>query len=130
MINVEIFDDFILKEKDLESNSLEVLLSVDCHMKITIASRIFYEDWICPIELYYHYKIWINKLQLNQLSEFVYITEDNSINPILAFYYIDDNKWIIDSCYKKYDEQKIFTKKEVLDFFEQFEKLLFLHVCK
>lgn len=76
MIEVILYDDFIINYKDLKSSSLAVQLSVDCHMKITVNKKTFYDDWICPIELYFQYCEWRNKCKkMHNYCDFNYITE-------------------------------------------------------
>ncbi len=129
MLNVILYDDFVIDYNDLKSSLLETQLSVDCHMKITINEKIFYNDWICPIEFYYQYCKWKNNCkESNDYSDFEYVTEDNGVNPILKFQYIGNNNWRIDSCYKEYDEANIFTTEQIKFFFDQYEIQLFEHV--
>ena len=76
-------------------------------MKITINDKIFYNDWICPIEFYYQYCKWKNNCkEAYEYSDFEYVTEDNGVNPILKFQYIGNNNWRIDSCIRN-------TKKQI-----------------
>ena len=76
MIEVILYDDFVINYKDLKSSSLAVQLSVDCHMKITVNKKTFYDDWICPIELYFQYCEWRNKCKkMHNYCDFNYITE-------------------------------------------------------
>ncbi len=130
MLQVELYNDnFVLTENDLKSKSLEILLSVDCNMRIMVDGLVFYDDCVCPLELYYHYNLWKKIEQKTNLQiDFVHFTEDNDKNPILAFINNGKDMWRIDSCYKKYDERKKFTKNQILDFFAQYEKQLLKHI--
>lgn len=128
MIKIEFLDEFIIKEKDIKNNSLETLLSIDCRLKIIVDENLYYEDWVCPLEMYYHYRIWKNKCKPNNFIDFKYITEDNNLNPILEFTYVNKNAWKIDSCFKKYNEEKRITTEDVINFFSNYEKLLYKHI--
>ena len=131
MIEVILYDDFVINYKDLKSSSLAVQLSVDCHMKITVNKKTFYDDWICPIELYFQYCEWRNKCKkMHNYCDFNYITEDNSENPILKFQYISNNSWLIDSCYKEYNEAVLISTEQVNNFFEQYEIQILNHTIK
>ena len=50
MIKINLKGDFRIKQEDLFNYSLEKLLSIDCWMIIKINDKIFYSDWICPLE--------------------------------------------------------------------------------
>lgn len=58
------------------------------------------------------------------------ITEDNSENPILKFQYISNNSWLIDSCYKEYNEASLISTEQVNNFFEQYEIQILNHTIK
>lgn len=87
MIKINLKGDFRIKQEDLFNYSLEKLLSIDCWMIIKINDKIFYSDWICPLEFFAQYKKWKEEKGLNLKKSFQYVTTDNSENPILSFFW-------------------------------------------
>lgn len=129
MIKIKLEGDFQIKQTDLNEHSLEKLLGIDCWMIIKISDKIFYNDWICPLEFFEQYKKWKDENGLNKKIFFQYRSEDNSENPILAFVWSPSKKvWFIDSCLKNYNEISEFSDKDLYCFFKQFEDELYSHI--
>ena len=129
MIKINLKGDFRIKQEDLFDYSLEKLLSIDCWMIIKINDKIFYSDWICPLEFFAQYKKWKEEKGLNLKKSFQYVTTDNSENPILSFFWSPAKKsWYIDSCLKKYIDASAFSDEDLYCFFKQFENEIETHV--
>ena len=129
MIKINLKGDFRIKQEDLFDYSLEKLLSIDCWMIIKINDKIFYNDWICPLEFFAQYKKWKEVKGLNLKKSFQYVTTDNSENPILSFFWSPAKKsWYIDSCLKKYIDSSAFSDEDLYCFFKQFKNEIETHV--
>ena len=124
-------DNFRISKNDLIiSESIEKQLSIDCKLKIIINGRIFYDDWIYPLELYYEYLKWNESFQKGEHTNFQYNTVDNYENPLFEFLFDEDIKqWKIDGKFKNYEEKSYFSDEEIVNFFEQFIQLISTHIC-
>lgn len=105
------------------------LLSIDCKMKIYIDKNLFFDDWICPLELYYQLKKWEMKIKDNVMNDFNYNSMETSYNPVISFNYnIETQKWKIDGEYKLYEEVREFDIEELLLIFTDLESELRSHI--
>ena len=125
MIKVQLSGDFEFKEKDLKKRNYELSITTDCWATITINDELFFEDWICPLELYFQYLDWKEDFNNGLIRDFEYISDDNGENPILSFNKIND-KWFAYSVLTQ-KRSGFLTINEVLDFFESFEVQLLKH---
>ena len=125
MIKVQLSGEFEFKDQDLKSKNYELSIITDCWVSIVINDELFFEDWICPLELYFQYIDWKKDYDSGLIRDFEYTSDDNGENPILSFNKIDD-KWIAYSVLTKKNSGCI-TKNEILDFFESFEFQLLKH---
>ena len=97
----------------------------DCWATIIVNDEVFFEDWICPLELYFQYLDWKKDFDNGLIRDFEYISDDNEVNPILSFKVID-NKWVAYSALTK-RTSSVISINEILDFFESFEVQLLKH---
>ena len=125
MIKVQLSGDFKFKEKDLKKRNYELSIITDCWATITINDELFFEDWICPLELYFQHLDWKEDFNNGLIRDFEYISDDNGENPILSFNKIND-KWFTYSVLTQ-KRSDFLTINEVLDFFESFEVQLLKH---
>lgn len=125
MIKVQLSGDFKFKEKDLKKRNYELSIITDCWATITINDELFFEDWICPLELYFQHLDWKEDFNNGLIRDFEYISDDNGENPILSFNKIND-KWFAYSVLTQ-KRSDFLTINEVLDFFESFEVQLLKH---
>lgn len=125
MIKVQLSGDFEFKEKDLKKRNYELSITTDCWATITVNDELFFEDWICPLELYFQYLDWKEDFNNGLIRDFEYISDDNGENPILSFNKIND-KWFTYSVLTQ-KRSDFLTINEVLDFFESFEVQLLKH---
>lgn len=125
MIKVLLSGEFEFKDKDLKNRNYELSIMTDCWATITVNDEVFFEDWICPLELYFQYLDWKKDFDNGLIRDFEYISDDNGENPILSFNKIDD-KWIAFSVLTQKNSGFI-TKNGILDFFKSFEVQLLKH---
>ena len=58
MITVQLCGEFDFSHKDLSIRNYEKSITTDCWMKFHINEDLFFDDWICPLEMYYQYLDW------------------------------------------------------------------------
>ena len=124
MIKVRLNGDFYFTNSDLVEKNYAKAIMTDCWMTIEIGDERCFDDWVCPLELYFQYLDWKKDYLKGNIHDFNYISDDNAENPILSFKFSDDN-WEIFSCLYK-TNQKIETI-DVLGFFDSFETQLLKH---
>ena len=112
-----------IPQADVNDTSLITLLEYDCIMKIAIGKNNYFEADICPLEMLNAYREWYDSIEIGQMKDFEYITEDDGNNPVLYFKHSEEG-WTIHSCWEKYLETKKFTLEEILSFFEMYKKEL------
>ena len=113
----------VIPKSSLNDHSLSTLLEYSCWMHIEIGGKVFYDDGICPLEMRYAYKCWLDELYSGNMQDFIYLTEDDGHNPFLQFCYHKEG-WTIHSCFEQYYEPRLFSTQELLSFFEMFENEL------
>src|SRR5690554_2692847 len=120
MIKIELYDDdFTIFKFDLDAKTYPILNSIDCKMRIIVENKIFYDDWICPLELYYQFKLWFEDVKKGNLKDFSHETIETDDNPIILFSFDKEVlQWTIDGTFKKYYEEKTFITIELLSLFE------------
>lgn len=110
-----------IPKRFLGRTSLEFLLMFDCFMNIKVGDKLFYDDYICPLEMRYAYLEWCKNYAF--CRDFIYNTEDDSNNPILMFKSCCEG-WKIISTHSEYDCDEIFDYDDISGFFMQFENQL------
>lgn len=126
MLIVQLSGDFVFSDADVMNQDYIKALTTDCWMTISIMDNVLYNDWICPLELYFQYMNWKKEFLAGNVQSFHYISDDNTVNPILSFHLIDD-QWAISSCLTDNSFRDKLSTAEVLRFFESFETQLFKH---
>lgn len=119
MIKMQLSGEFVFSNEDLQRKNYSKSITTDCWMKLVINDELFFNDWICPLELYFQYLDWKKDYKNGLIRDFEYISDDNGDNPILSFNKIGD-KWIAFSALTQKNSGFI-TKNEIMDFFESFE---------
>ena len=119
MIKMQLSGEFVFSNEDLQRKNYSKSITTDCWMKLVINDELFFNDWICPLELYFQYLDWKEDYKNGLIRDFEYISDDNGDNPILSFNKIGD-KWIAFSALTQKNSGFI-TKNEIMDFFESFE---------
>lgn len=125
MIKMQLSGEFVFSNEDLQRKNYSKSITTDCWMKLVINDELFFNDWICPLELYFQYLDWKEDYKNGLIRDFEYISDDNGDNPILSFNKIGD-KWIAFSALTQKNSGFI-TKNGILDFFEAFEVQLLKH---
>lgn len=125
MITVQLCGEFDFSHKDLSIRNYEKSITTDCWMKFHINEDLFFDDWICPLEMYYQYLDWKKNYDNGLVQSFEYTSDDNGENPILSFRQIN-NMWIAYSVLTKRNSDFI-TLHDVLNFFELFSSQLMQH---
>ncbi len=126
MIKVKLIGDFKFNKLDILNRDYIKALSVDCIMSVSIDNKPVYEDWICPLELYFQLLEWDNIIINKCHTSFYYFSDDNGSNPIFSIEFCDSDKWIFKNhlannvCYLSDDD----VKKFYLEYKYQFQ----LHV--
>lgn len=128
MIKVQLSGEFEFLNNDLKKRNYEKSITTDCWMKIVINDELFFDDWVCPLELYFQYLDWKKDFDNELIRNFEYISDDNGENPILSFRAIGD-KWVAFSELTKKTSDFI-TLNDILEFFESFEVQLLRHKNK
>lgn len=111
-----------IKSEYLNSTSLLDLLEFSCIMLIKINDRVYFEEGICPLEMRYSICNWEQNFN-GKYNDFIYNTEDDSLNPILQFKF-DGKKFHIDSVHKKFDCNSLFDITDIQSLFNDFKKEL------
>ena len=118
MIKVKLSGEFEFSNNDLVRKNYEKSIMTDCWMQIIINDDLFFDDWVCPLELYFQYLDWKKDFDNKVIRNFEYISDDNSKNPILGFY-ATGNKWkAFSALTQKYSQ--FITTNDVVEFFESF----------
>lgn len=125
MIKLQLIGEFVFSNKDLQKRNYSKSIMTDCWMKLVINDDLFFDDWICPLELYFQYLDWKEDYKNGVIRNFEYISDDNGNNPILCFKEID-NRWIAYSVLTNRSSNYI-TFQDVLYFFELFTLQLMQH---
>lgn len=125
MIKVQLSGEFEFNEKDLKNRNYELSIITDCWVTIIINDEVFFDDWICPLEIYFQYLDWKEDFDNGLIRDFEYTSDDNGVNPILCFNKIND-KWFAYSALTQKNSDFL-TVNGVLDFFESFEVQLLKH---
>lgn len=130
MIKIELYEDeFILNKSDLKINKYPELNSIDCKMRITIEDKIFYDDWICPLEFYYQFKSWYVDVKMGKLRDFAHETIETDNNPIILFTFDrEKNQCTFGGTFTEYCDVKTYTTQDILELFERFEIQLKAHI--
>ena len=111
-----------IKSEYLNRTSLSILLEFNCIMLIMIDEKKYIEEGICPLEMRHAICNW--EQNFNGLyNDFIYNTEDDSLNPILQFKF-DGTKFHIDSVHKKFDCNSLFDITDIKSLFNDFKKQL------
>lgn len=109
-----------IPEKYLDSDALIDLLEFSCIMQIEIDGVMYLDEGICPLEMRYAIKNWLNKINRGNACDFNYITEDDSKNPVLKFSF-NGARYNINSVHQIYNCNKSFSLNDLKNFCEQFE---------
>ena len=125
MIKLQLIGEFVFSKKDLQKRNYSKSIMTDCWMKLVINDDLFFDDWICPLELYFQYLDWKEDYKNGVMRNFEYISDDNGNNPILSFKEID-NRWIAYSVLTNRSSNYI-TFQDVLYFFDLFTLQLMQH---
>lgn len=126
MVNVQLIGEFEFSKEELLSKNYAKALMTDCLMEFKLNDESLYDDWVCPLELYFQYLHWKSDLIDNKIFDFNYNSDDNGVNPIFSFK-LKEKKWIFVSGLttpKLYYEISFI---EILEFFDLFEKELLKH---
>ena len=126
MINVQLSGEFAFSNTDVMKRDYLKALATDCWMKISINGEVFYDDWVCPLELYFQYLRWKEHTLKNNMQSFHYVSDDNAANPILSFCYMND-QWAISSCLVVNHVYQGLSTEDIFNFFNSFEEQLFAH---
>ena len=111
-----------IKREYLNSTSLIDLLEFCCIMLIKINDTVYFEEGICPLEMRQVICNW--ELNINgKRNDFIYNTEDDSLNPILQFK-SEGEKFHIDSIHKKFDCKLLFDIADIQSLFSDFKREL------
>lgn len=137
MIRLKLYEDlFVLDKNDLDiykepmdANLMIKLLSVDCKMKLRIDKKLYVDDWVCPLELYYQFKKWEENIYLNRFIDFEYNSMETDNNPVFCFIY--DKKadnWKIDGRFKNYNENETFETEDLIQLILALKNQLINHI--
>lgn len=111
-----------IKRGYLNSTSLLDLLEFSCIMLIKINDMVYFEEGICPLEMRHVIYNWEQSFN-GVYNDFIYNTEDDSLNPVLQFK-LDGTKFNIDSVHKKFDCNLLFDITDIQSLFDDFKKEL------
>lgn len=126
MFEVMLTEDFEFSYQDVARRDYAKSLMTDCLLKFAVNGELIYDDWICPLELYFQYLDWKKDLQNNNICDFYYISDDSAVNPIFSFI-LFENEWIFCNRLTNKKANYKFTLFEVLEFFNLFEIQLLKH---
>ena len=68
-----------IPKRFLGRTSLEFLLMFDCFMTIKVGDKLFYDDYVCPLEMRYAYLEWCKNYAF--CRDFIYNTRTIPIIP-------------------------------------------------
>ncbi|MGN0824718.1 MAG: hypothetical protein ACI4MB_06655 [Candidatus Coproplasma sp.] len=112
-----------IKQEQFNSTALIDLLDYSCIMIIKIYDMVYFEEGICPLEMKHAIYNWEQNYNGITYNDFIYNTEDDSLNPIIEFK-LDGTKFHINSIHKKFDCNTLFDISDIKSFFDCFKNEL------
>jgi hypothetical protein len=125
MLDIKLIGDFKYNKLDISNRNYIESLSIDCIMKIMVDNRIIYDDWVCPLELYFQLVKWNNSNINGHYNSFYYISDDNGVNPIFSIELLNNKKWIFKNNLAKTEYS--LSKKNVEIFYKKYKYEMRLH---
>lgn len=110
-----------------ETGGCKMLADVEGNFKITIESRIFFdEEYILLLELAVKLIKWINKIESGELVDFYYESMDYEDEPILAFKVNTDSTWHVYSVWQTFNDSSHISLEELI----QSAKAFIIHLAE
>lgn len=125
MINIKLIGEFKFNKLDVLNRNYIKALTVDCIMSVSIDNKLVYEDWICPLELYFQLLEWNNRIISKYNTSFHYFSDDNGVNPIFSIEFCGNNKWIFKN--NLTNNEFNISSDDVKNFYLEYRHQILLH---
>lgn len=125
MINIKLIGEFKFNKLDVLNRNYIKALTVDCIMSVSIDNKLVYEDWICPLELYFQLLEWNNRIISKYNTSFHYFSDDNGVNTIFSIEFCGNNKWIFKN--NLTNNEFNISSDDVKNFYLEYKYQILLH---